>query len=70
MIRDFLFLHYDKLPPPPKGRPRGGSVTYNSKNPFPPCLGEALRRGSIVYITIFMVWVRNTLFMPVSTEPK
>ena len=34
-------------PPPPKGRPRGGSVTKNSKNlPAPPCLGEALRRVS------------------------
>jgi hypothetical protein len=35
-------------PPPPKGRPRGGSVTKKDlKNlPDPPCLGEALRRVS------------------------
>jgi hypothetical protein len=38
-----------------EGSPPRGSVTNNSKNPCPPCLGEALRRGSIVYITIFMV---------------
>jgi len=36
------------MPPPPKGRPRGG---FNDKNrPAPPCLGEALRRGTLLTI--------------------
>jgi hypothetical protein len=36
------------------GRPRGGSVTKNTINlPIPPCLGEALRRGSIAKKTTF-----------------
>jgi hypothetical protein len=70
MIRDF-FKHsslYDDCRRPTKGRPLGGSVTNNSKITCPPCLGEALRRGSIVYITIFMVFGANTLFMPVSPD--
>ena len=40
----------------PEGSPpRRISNKTIQKNPCPPCLGEALRRGSIVYITIFMV---------------
>ena len=43
------------MPPPPKGRPRGGSVTKNYENvPAPPCLGEALRRVSLINTMIFM----------------
>jgi hypothetical protein len=56
MIRDF-FSHsslYDDRRRPANGRPLGGSVTNNSKKPCPPWLGEALRQGSIEYITIFM----------------
>ena len=39
----------------PEGSPpRRISNKQFKKTPAPPCLGEALRRGSIVYITIFM----------------
>ena len=41
----------------PMGRPRGGSVTNSKKPPWPPCLKEALKRGSFVESTIFMVRV-------------
>jgi hypothetical protein len=55
----------------PEGSPpRRISNKQFKKNPCPPCLGEALRRCSIVYITIFMVFCANTLSMPVSTEPN
>jgi len=41
----------------PEGSPpRRISNKTIQKKPCPPCLGEALMRGSIVYITIFMVW--------------
>jgi hypothetical protein len=44
------------LPLPPKGHPRGGSVPNNSKKPLARRASkEALRRGFIMYITIFMV---------------
>ena len=53
----------------PEGSPpRRISNKQFKKKPCPPCLGEALRRDSIVYITIFMGSGANTLFMPVSTE--
>ncbi len=35
--------------------PRRISTKQFKKTPGPPCLGEALRRGFIMYITIFMV---------------
>ena len=46
------------MPPPPKGRPRGGSMTDISKKhgTAPPCPGGALRRGALISV-IFMVWV-------------
>ncbi len=60
MIRDFYSQSsiYDDCRRPRRVAP-AAEVTNNSKKPCPPCLGEALRRGSIVYITIFMVWVRT-----------
>ena len=51
MIRDF-FKHYSMYDD--CRRPSSGSVTKRFKKPCPPCLGEALRRGSIVYNMIFM----------------
>jgi hypothetical protein len=50
-------------PPPPKGRPRGESVTEkNLKNlPDPPCLGEVLRWVSL---QIFNDLQENTLKSP------
>ena len=54
----------------PEGSPpRRISNKQLKKIPAPPCLGEALRRGSIVNITIFMDSGVNTLFMPVYTVP-
>ncbi len=66
MIRDF-FEHsstYDYCPAEESAPRRISNKQF--KKTCPPCLGEALRRGSIVYITIFMVFGANTLFMPVS----
>ena len=34
------------MPPPPTGRPRGGSISKFKTTSCPPCLGEALRRES------------------------
>ena len=52
----FLILfHERRLPLPPKGRPHGGSVPNNSKTSARHASKEALRRGFIMYITIFMV---------------
>ena len=70
MIRDF-FEHsstYDYCPAEESAPRRISNKQF--KKTCPPCLGEALRRGSIVYITIFMVFGANTLFMPVSSEPN
>ena len=42
------------MPPPPKGRLRCGPVTKKIKiTPCPPCLGEALKRGTFEYSTDF-----------------
>jgi hypothetical protein len=57
MIRDF-FKHssiYDDYRRPRRVAPAADQLQTIQKKPCPPCLGEALRRGSIVYITIFMV---------------
>ena len=53
------------MPPPPEGRPRGGSVRFISfisehqpagllteNLPAPPCPGGALRRGAIVHLPV------------------
>ena len=61
---------YDDCRRPPRVAPAADQEQTIQKKTCPPCLGEALRRGSIVYIAIFMVFSANTLFMPVSTEPK
>jgi hypothetical protein len=52
-----LSLSYDECRRPLLGFLCGGSVTKNSKTPYPPCLGEALRQRSFVERTIFMVRV-------------
>jgi hypothetical protein len=58
------------MPPPPKGRPRGGLVTKDLKKILcPPCLGEALSRVSIVRQFLWF-WFERYEFMPVSTEQK
>jgi len=54
--------------------PRRISVyTYICKHcTAPPCLGEALRRGTLLKLhdlMIFRVWVRTIPFMPVLTKP-
>jgi hypothetical protein len=51
------------------GLPRGGSVTKKLKTPCPPFLGEALRWGGFVEMTIFIIGVRTDRYMTVSTEP-
>ena len=43
------------------GHPRGESVTKIQKTPCPPCLGEALRRRSIIETTIFLYQMRTGL---------
>ena len=55
MIRDFFKPSsiYDDCRRPRRVAPRRISNNNSKKTPDPPCLGEALRRGSIVYITIF-----------------
>ena len=54
----------------PKGRPRGGSVTNNSKKPCPPCLKRGPEAGFHRIHYDFQILGANTLFMPVSTEKK
>ena len=52
-----------------EGSPRGGSVPNNSKKPLAHRASkEALRRGFIMYITIFMVQGKSCRFMHVSPE--
>ena len=50
---------YDDCRRPRRVAPAADQLQTIQKNPCPPCLREALRRGSIVYITIFKVWVRT-----------
>ena len=70
MIRDFFNTPpFTMISAAPEGSPpRRISNKTIQKNPCPPCLGEALRRGSIVYITIFMVLgvnpIDSCLFLP------
>ena len=54
MVRDFFHtLLFTMIAAAPDGRPRGGLVTKNF--PARRASKKALRRGSIEYITIFMV---------------
>ena len=70
MIRDFYSQSsiYDHCRRLRRVAPQRSVTKQFKKNPCPPCLGEALMRGSIVYITIFMVWSEPPRFIPVSTE--
>ncbi len=61
MIRYFFSYSsmYDDCHEPPKDRPAADLEQTIQKNLCPPCLGEALRRGFIMCITIFLVlkWI-------------
>ena len=52
----------------PDGAPLRRIGDYQ-KNPFPPCLGEALKRGSIVYITFLWFWCELNGIMSVFKKP-
>ena len=51
----FLLVRW--IPPPPTGRPRGGTATIKKNTPWCQCHGEALKLGTFVYRTIFMIRV-------------
>ena len=56
---------------PKQGAPAAVQISENSKNCLaPPCLGEALKRDTVVTIRFSWFLCEPDRFMPVSTEPN
>ena len=64
----YLFFSYDERRRPRRGAP-AADQWLPQKTPYPPCLGEALRR-SPSYIVRFLMFGCVLPFMPVSTKQK